>query len=143
MVDIRQSLIIASSKIEIYKALTTHEGLANWWTPDVAGSIAPGENLIFGFGPDYKKVMEIEKLDPEKEVQWLCKEAVSDWVDTTLNFSLADAPNGTKLKFAHTGWENYNDMFYQCSYDWAMFLRSMKKYCETGKGQPFPDQHDF
>jgi hypothetical protein len=48
----------------------------------------------------------------------------------------------TLLAFHHDGWKEYTPMFGECSYTWGRFLRGLKLYCETGKGLPWPEQHE-
>lgn len=47
----------------------------------------------------------------------------------------------TLLIFHHDDWREYTPMFAECSYTWAQFLKSLKLFCETGKGRPWPNQH--
>ena len=47
----------------------------------------------------------------------------------------------TFLSFHHNDWKDYTPMFAECSYTWGQFLKSLKLFCETGKGRPWPTQH--
>jgi hypothetical protein len=47
----------------------------------------------------------------------------------------------TLLIFRHDDWKEYTPMFAECNYTWGQFLRSLKLFCETGKGRPWPNQH--
>jgi hypothetical protein len=51
------------------------------------------------------------------------------------------ADDATLLIFHHDNWKAYTLMFAECSYTWGQFLKSLKLYCETGKGTPWPHQH--
>ena len=42
--------------------------------------------------------------------------------------------------FAHTGWREAVPFMNHCSTKWATFLMSLKRYVETGVGEPAP--HD-
>jgi uncharacterized protein YndB with AHSA1/START domain len=137
--SIRQLVRIQSSPEKIYSAITTQEGLSSWWTPKVTARPKVDSIASFHFGPSYAKEMKIVKLTPNKEISWKCTSATEEWLDTDLHFFLRPYENGTELFFEHNNWRDFTEMFSQCSFDWAMFLRSLKLYCETGKGKPYPD----
>jgi uncharacterized protein YndB with AHSA1/START domain len=162
MPDIHHSILIAASAEKVYHSLTSTEGLSAWWTP---GSIAKAElNSIarFPFGDGYFKEMKIEELEPGF-IKWKCIKGDAEWLDTTLSFRLEEGDEqmlltshpevrgqveqiekqeiNTLLIFHHDNWKNYTPMFAECNYTWALFLRSLKLLCETGKGHPWPNQH--
>lgn len=126
---------------KVYKALTTQEGLAGWWTPEAKAQPEVGSILRFSFGPTYFKEMKVEELKPQRKVKWLCIKGYEDWLETTVNFELETHKDGTSLFFHHDGWKEYSEGFAVCSYDWAIFLRSLKFLCETGKGFPYPNHY--
>lgn len=137
--SIYHRLLIEAPVEKVYQALTTQEGLAGWWTPDTLAKPEVGSILRFAFGPDYFKEMKVEELKPYSKVKWLCIKAYEEWVGTTLTFELEPHRKGCILFFHHDGWKNYTPEFASCSYDWALFFRSLKFLCETGKGFPYPD----
>ncbi|MBC9911722.1 SRPBCC family protein [Chitinophaga varians] len=142
MVNIWHRLVIKVAPEEVYKALSTQTGLAGWWTPDTIAKPEIGSIARFAFG-DYFKEMKVTALQPSKQVKWECRKAVDEWVGTTITFDLEPHKDGTTLFFHHDGWKDYSPTYAVCTYDWAMFLRSLKKLCQTGKGAPYPDQSRF
>ncbi|MBL0740351.1 SRPBCC family protein [Chryseolinea lacunae] len=141
MCSIKHLLTIQQQAWPVYASLTTLDGLAQWWTPNVNGEPDEGGTIRFYFD-DYYKEMQVMKNDPAEKVVWRCTEGVEEWIDTIITFQIIKtSEQACTLVFNHDKWVAYSRMFYQCSYDWAMFLRSLKRYHETGKGQPFPDQH--
>ena len=138
MKSICHRLLIKAPAEKVYEALTTQQGLSSWWTQTTAkpevGSIAK-----FTFGPDYFKEMKIEELTPFSKVKWVCLKAYEEWIGTTLTFDLQPNDKGTILFFRHDGWKEYSAEFGGCSFDWALFFRSLRFFCETGKGFPYPD----
>ena len=163
MPHIRHELVIAAPAETIYNAITTEGGLSSWWTP--ATKAKPEVNSIarFGFGPAYSKEMKIVKLIPYEQIQWVCMTGAEEWMGTTLTFQLQPGDKelflkshpeltdqvqqqkhmneGTLLVFCHDDWKEYTPMFAECNYTWGRFLRSLKSFCETGKGCPWPCQH--
>ncbi|MBS0031369.1 SRPBCC family protein [Chitinophaga sp. 22321] len=139
MKSICHRLLIKASPEKIYAALTLQEGLAGWWTPETTAKPETGGIARFTFGPDYFKEMKITNLEPQKKVEWVCIKAYEEWIDTTITFELDPKDKGTVLFFHHDGWKEYTPGYASCSYDWALFLRSLRLLCETGKGKPYPD----
>jgi uncharacterized protein YndB with AHSA1/START domain len=136
---IHHRLLIEKPVEIVYEALTTSKGLAGWWTPDVIARPEKDSILKFAFGPDYHKEIKVEALQPYGLVQWRCLKAFEDWIDTTMTFELEPHAKGTILIFHHEGWKGYSNELASCSYDWALFFRSLKSLCETGKGFPYPE----
>ncbi len=69
MADILHRVGIKSSPEEVYKALTTREGLAAWWTNNTQGESKVGGVLQFRFGNGGFD-MKVLELDPAKHVLW-------------------------------------------------------------------------
>ena len=84
----------AASVADVVADLTTLDGLASWWTPDVTGSPAPGGELTFRFRGGLPTVMRVEHVDPTGLVVWTCTACgtFADWVGTSLWFDRAAAP---------------------------------------------------
>ena len=163
MATIYHRLFIAAGAGEIYAALTTQAGLCAWWTPDATAVAREGAVARFGFDKGYFKEMIVKRLDNERHVEWACIAGADEWVGTTISFGLEagdkkmlqkihpeltdqlqqanEANEGTVIIFRHEGWKTLTPMFAECSYTWAQFLESLKLYCETGKGKPWPGQH--
>ena len=141
MKSIYHQLRIAAPAEKVYNAITTQEGLSGWWTPETKAKPETGSILRFAFGPDYFKEMKVTKLEPPSRVEWLCVKGYEEWIGTTITFEIETDDKGTVLFFHHDGWKDYTPEFAGCSYDWALFLRSLRLLCETGKGLPFPYQN--
>lgn len=141
MINIWHRLTIRATPKEVYHAVSTQEGLAGWWTPDTTATSETGSIARFAFN-DYHKEMRVTALEPPKRVEWLCEVAYEDWIGTTLAFNIEPHKNGTVLLFRHEGWKEYTPGFAACTYDWGMFLRSLRLLCETGKGLPYPHQYE-
>jgi len=142
MPNIHQQLKIKTQPDKVYHAVSTIEGFSNWWTPDTTGSTEVGGMVSFHFGADYYKEFEVMRME-DRVVEMKCLHAVEEWINTKIIFMVEPIEIGSLLRFSHSDWKSdESTMFYQCSFDWAMFLRSLKKYCETGTGLPYPDQGD-
>lgn len=84
--------------------------------------------------------MIIRNLIPNEKVEWQCEIGDKEWVETKLIFEIEEKGDGSVLRFTHDDWIEETDFFASCNYQWGYYLRSLKQYCETGKGTPFQDQ---
>lgn len=163
MPNISQEVIIGTSRENVYHALTSQEGVSAWWTSQTTTSGEVGSVAKFEFGSGYFKEMRITKLVTLEYVEWSCLAGANEWIGTTITFSINSGNKTTMaqsnpetgdqlqqlqqndectlLRLEHKDWKSYSPMFSECSYTWAQFLRSIKLYCETGKGRPWPYQH--
>lgn len=122
----------------VYEALTTQRGLAGWWTPDTVARPEAGSVSVFSF-EGHSIEIKVEELKPYSLVKWSTIKASEEWTGTTMTFELQPHAKGMILAFHHEGWKAYSEHLASCSYDWALFLRSLKFLCEKGKGFPYPD----
>jgi uncharacterized protein YndB with AHSA1/START domain len=146
MVDIIHRIGIKSTINQVYKAITTLEGLSQWWTEEVQGDDRIGGKIEFVFRSKTgelmgKMVMEVKQLNAQGEVHWLCIDGPAEWVGTDITFNLTQQDNQTIILFGHRNWREAVEATYHCSMKWATFLLSLRDYIETGKGKPSP--HDL
>jgi uncharacterized protein YndB with AHSA1/START domain len=161
--NIHHELLIEAPPEKIFDALTTSHGISGWWSPEATAKPERGAVARIPFGVDYFKRMRVDELEPARLVRWTCIEAVDEWIDTKVSFEiegggaqalsrthdeiddqiaqLKRADAATLLRFRQEGWRAETPMFAECNYSWGQFLRSLKLYCETGKGRPWPTQH--
>lgn len=163
MSSIHHRIFIGAPAEKVYHAITSQEGLAAWWTPAAKAKAELNSIVRFPFGADYFKEMKVTVLEPYTNVKWICITGAEEWIGTTISFRLQSGDketllhaypemsdqlrqgrntrHGTVLIFSHDEWKEETPMFAECNYTWAQFLRSLKLFCETGKGHPWPDQH--
>lgn len=137
MVDIVHDLTIRAPVETVYRAVTEQEGLAGWWTRETVASPREGSIAEFKFGVRYNNKMKITELKPNRRVAWECLEGDAEWVGTRFTFDLEGHKDGAALRFGHRDWRESTDFFKRCSENWVHYLCSLKKYCETGTGDPF------
>lgn len=136
MASIKHLLHINAPGEKVYEALTTLNGLSNWWTLQVSGETQVGGILQFMFGKDGFD-MKIDSLKPDDKVEWECVAGPDDWIGTTINFKLDSNDGKTRLRFEHAGWKEDNDFFAGCSFSWGRYMESLRQLCQTGIGAPF------
>jgi uncharacterized protein YndB with AHSA1/START domain len=135
MEAIRHTLVIKSTPEKIFHAITTEQGLKAWWAKQSVAKPEVGFVNVFTFGEE-RNEMKVTKIVPDRAVEWKCTLSIEEWMGTTISFDLEEKNGKTILRFAHAGWREATDMFARCSYDWALFMKSLKMLCETGAGTP-------
>jgi uncharacterized protein YndB with AHSA1/START domain len=144
MVNIIHRIGIRSSSNKVYQALSTLEGLANWWTNEVEGEENIGGKIRFRFRTTTgelkgEMIMEVRELNPSKSVRWLCVAGPEEWVGTEISFDLSEQDGQIIILFGHKNWREAVEFTAHCSTKWAVFLLSLRQYVETGKGSPSPN----
>jgi len=146
MADIIHRIGIKSPATKVYQALSTIDGLAHWWTEEVEGDEKVGGRIQFTFrsetgGIKEQMVMEVQELNPQKNVRWRCVEGPDEWIGTEVTFDLSQQDDQIIVIFGHRNWREAIEFMAHCSMKWAVFLLSLREYVETGKGKPSP--HDL
>jgi len=139
MFTIENSIQISAPANRVLEALTTKAGIRGWWTTDVDCDLEARE-ATFRFEKQAGVMAVTFRLDAadDKRVAMTCIRETNnaDWLGTTLTFSLAPAAGGTRVDLVHAGYPAKNDLYDMCTKGWAFYLGSLKRYLETGKGEP-------
>lgn len=107
MVDILHRVGITAPRDAVYRALTTPEGLAAWWTNDTRGDGTAGGVLRFRFeeapepGGFDMKVLEAQAAE---RVLWEVIDGPKEWTGTRISWDLRTEADFTIVMFAHRGW---------------------------------------
>jgi uncharacterized protein YndB with AHSA1/START domain len=140
MPDILHKVGINSSSLnDVYKALTTVEGLSAWWTTETLGENNVGGMIKFRFGTGGFD-MKVLELQPARRVLWQVADGPEEWIGTRISFDLEQRAGWTIVLFKHEGWKQPVEFMHHCSTKWAVFLLSLKSLLETGKGAPWPNE---
>ena len=121
---------------KVYQALVTKEGLAGCWTEHTEAVPEEGSIATFRFTLDYGKHMRIDKLIPDKQVDWTCLKGDKEWINSQLSFDLKREGEFVIVDFRRAGRASQTPMFGQCNYHWALYMKSLKDLIEKGQGQP-------
>lgn len=141
MPDIMHLVKIHASPDRVYEALTTVEGVRNWWTRDAAldSQVGGAGEFRFHQGKSVTRI-RIDELKPQVRVTWATIASfLPDWDGTTITFDLRNEGSGTALSFAQCGFKQANEIYALTTTGWGYYLVSLQQYLETGKGGPHPD----
>ena len=144
MKDYQKSITVNKPVSEVYAAITEH--IADWWSNDLSGIAAhTGNSFNIAFNQT-RKTFEIVEAILNERVTWKCVKAYidmaslenkSEWVGTTLIWTLSPANGGTTLTFLHEGLNQSFQCYNVCEAGWDYFLASLQAYLATGKGTPY------
>lgn len=135
MTAIRHNVVIKATPDKVYEAVTTQKGIESWWCKTTTAKPALGFVNIFIFG-QYRNEMKVSDLSPNKRTEWECIDSIDEWIGTRISFDLEEKNGNTLLRFVHGDWRAVTDTFADCNYNWALFMQSLKSFCETGTGAP-------
>jgi Activator of Hsp90 ATPase homolog 1-like protein len=161
MYDIVHELTIGVPPDQVYEAITTQEGLAGWWTTDTTAEPVIGSVATFALeGHSTVLSMRIELLESPELVDWACVEGPDEWAGTHVTYRIegdargqrdgddngddndgeddgdGSGAGGSVLRFWHGGWAHEDGELPRSSFQWAMHLDSLRRYCESGTGSP-------
>ena len=123
---------------KVFWALTTKEGLADWWSTDVRVQTGEGGVINFRFMGDFNPDMEISGIEKDQKVEWKCISGHDNWQDNTFSFELRASDAATDLMFVQVYAQELDDEVYgRYNFNWGYYLGSLKRLCETGTGTPF------
>jgi uncharacterized protein YndB with AHSA1/START domain len=128
---------IDSPQGDVFKALTTIDGLSKWWTQETSGKTSKGEIIKFRFGSHGGPDMKVSDIIPNESVTWECIDSPHGWVGHTLTFKLDRNDNKTRIRFTHDGWKDADDFYASCTFTWGRYMESLRQLCQTGKGEGF------
>ena len=142
MPGVLQIVKIHASPERVYQALTTADGIRNWWTRDADLDTAVGGLGEFRFqGGKVHANVRIDALDAPTRVAWTALSGggkFDEWAGTTILFELRAAGDYTILNLAHRGFAQVDEGFTLVTRGWGHYMQSLQKYLETGQGTPAP-----
>jgi uncharacterized protein YndB with AHSA1/START domain len=145
MNSIMHLLTVHASPERVYQALTTSEGISNWWTRDAVIDPKVGGAGEFGFyGHQFAIKVRVAELKSPTRVGWQLVSSTDGGFDgTNVEFNLRAQGDDTVVVFAHHGFKHYDDRYAGATTRWGFYIVSLKRYLESGKGNPNPEDIDF
>lgn len=142
MADIVQTFPIKASAAQVFQAISRSDSLANWWTKRSSGESKAGSQWELWFGPQHDWSAKVSRFVPDAEFELELTRADSDWTGTRVGFVLNEKNGVTHVRFHHLGWPEANDHYEVSCYCWALYLRLLRRYIETGEVVPYEQRLD-
>lgn len=137
MADIFHDFPIEAPVSEVFRRISTPEGLDGWWSKSSTGRPGEGAEISLGFGPGFDWRAVVSRWVPDAEIEYEMIAAGADWLGTRVGFQLADRDGVTQVRFRHTGWPEANEHYRISCFCWAMYLRILKRWIEHGETVPY------
>ena len=145
MPEIMHLIKIRAAQGKVYQTVSTTEGIRNWWTRDAALEPKVGGAGELGFyGNRFVIKFRVAELTPPAHVAWEDVSSTGGGFDgTTISFDLKSDEGITSLLFAHRGFKTGGDNVAAATTRWGFYLLSLKRYLESGKGSPNPEDTEL
>lgn len=145
MPEILHLIKIRAPRDAVYRALSTEEGIRNWWTRDAVLAPDVGGGGAFGF---YERGMviklKIADRRPPSRMAWDVVSSTGGAFDgTAITFDVKSDEEIASVLFAHRGFKDVPGNIASATTRWGFYLLSLKHYLETGKGSPNPEDIDL
>ena len=141
MISIKNLFHINAPKEKVYTAISTIEGLKNWWTITTTGESKVDGIIHFRFGDYGGPDMKVKELVPNESVTWECVSGTNEWLGHTFTFKLDENDGKTRVRFEQAGWKEADDYYASCSFSWGRYMESLRQYCQAGIGQAFGSEN--
>ncbi len=138
-VGLTKNLKVGALAEDLFRSVSTSEGLRGWWSTEISGSHAKGKELKLGFRGGHIVRISLAKAISPSIVEWNIKEhkPFNEWNGTRLSFSIeADGPDRSMLTFMHVGLLQECECYEVCQGGWDYYMASLKSFAEKGKGTP-------
>jgi uncharacterized protein YndB with AHSA1/START domain len=123
---------------EVFRQVSTAEGIRNWWCKNVSGSDATGGELVLKFPGGHMATVSLAKTTKPSRVEWAVKDhnELKEWIGTRIGFEIRPrGGNRSEVLFFHNlapGCGCYE----ACDGAWSFLMNSLKVQLESGKGTP-------
>jgi len=142
MADIFHDFPIKVAPDRVFRAVSTPQGLDQWWTKQSEGAPSQGAEYKLSFGPQYDWSAKVTRCVPNSEFELEMVRADDDWIGTRVGLRLEERGNTTWVRFHHTGWPGANEHYRISCNCWAMYLRILRRYLEHGESVPYESRLD-
>lgn len=135
--SIKQETLVRAPVAEVYRALTTAEGLDGWFTTGSTVDARPGGAIRFrwqDFGPGKVTLTDggdVLEAVPDKRFVFRWQELLD--LPTTVEIDLEPCPDGTLVRLQECGYPDTPaglDAMLECAAGWGEALTLMKFYVE-------------
>lgn len=129
---VRMQFDIDADRSTVLGALTTADGVAQWWSRPVAGAPgADGGEFRISF-PDAPQPFAFAVERDDDAVAWRTQAFPPWWAGTTIRWRLEDPEDGTgtRLQFTHEGFDPDDPIIPIITPAWARFIFGLKEVVE-------------
>ena len=120
---------------QVFKALSTKDGLQGWFTAKVDGNVGEGHDVRMHFEGKESFGWHFAQVTSDR-VRWNCTEGPGSARGTTATYLLKAEGRDTILECDHDGWPEGHEALATCNTLWGTLMDRLKAFAETGKPKP-------
>ena len=135
--SIKHLFHIKAAREKVFEAISTINGLSNWWTKETSGDASLNGTIVFRFGPHGGFDMKVSEYIKNEKITWTCVESSHGWKGHFFTFILDENDGKTRVRFSHDGYESQDDGYAGVNFSWGRYMESLRQLCQTGKGEAF------
>jgi uncharacterized protein YndB with AHSA1/START domain len=136
MKRISHELRIDAAVADVFKTLSTIDGLRGWYSSRVQGDVAVGGTLKVHADGRPPFSWRISELNSPTATKWDCIEGPGTAPGSTVSFRLSDQDGRTKVQLDFDGLQEDDAAFATCNTLLGVMLGHLKQYAETKVPSP-------
>ncbi|HVE39821.1 MAG TPA: SRPBCC domain-containing protein [Planctomycetota bacterium] len=133
------SVDLSASPEDVWKALSTAEGLQNWFpqAAKVDGS-GVGSVVTFSFGPEMTWPTNVVAWDPGKHLRWGHEDMMGPGTAMLVDFYISSEGGKTRVRLVQSAFgasDAWDNLFEGTEPGWTYFLYNLRLYLEKHPGK--------
>lgn len=132
--DIIKEVFIAAPPAVVWDAISTAEGLAQWFPAEAQVEPGVGGSIWLSWGEGAEGRTPIVGWEPLRHLAWA--ETYGD-VRFAVEIQLAERAGGTLLRLVHSGFgsgEDWDEQYHMIDGGWTYFLANLRHWLERHRG---------
>jgi uncharacterized protein YndB with AHSA1/START domain len=124
----------------VWEALTTGEGLANWFPPVASTSgTGVGSGVTFSWGENMTWTSNVSEWEPGRHVQWMDDAAhMGPGASLVADWTIESEGGKTRVRLVQSGFGDdiaWDGFFEGTDIGWRYFLLNLRRYVEDHRGR--------
>jgi len=119
---------------QVWEAVSTSQGIASWFAPDVKVEPGVGGSVIVSMGPGMEATSRIEVWEPNQHIR-IVADRSEGAPPSVIDYYVESRGGSTVMRLVHSGFEStakFDGEFESYGRGWPVYLKIMKHSVEHG-----------